>query len=239
MATAVARSTAPSTGSVWTVVSESMTNKTALKDWFKLVGYIGKWGELCNPNLPGKSLFAVGGDAKNGICTFEIPKSLGEVFFSFAEGKRAYKKIDSICRLSNNAGDFMKLLSRHFSIPYMKHIEGGSAAFTLVGAVNNAVEHVGVLWGQGEIQTDSQRNRCISTVISLISDLSYMVFGALAVAVWLGLLVIPAVAVLVPLSIALMCSFTNYYFTRLATLKDESQDTKTKINAQLPLPQKA
>lgn len=232
MSASATRPTAPFAKSCWTVFTEATTAKnSAVKDTLKAFGYIGKWWELCDPKLATnyKNFFAVGGDGKNILSTLEMFKNVGEVADSFTN-KRTYYKIDSLCRLSNNGGDFMKLLSRFFKIPHMKHIEGVSGAFTLVGAVNNAIEHGHSLWNLDKLSEEHRWNNGVHQVINLISDFSYMVFGALAVAVWLGLLVVPTVAVLLPLTIALVCSFTNYYFKNLVTLNDENRDS-AQVNA--------
>ncbi len=234
MSAPTAGTAAPFARSFGTVCLGALTSEP--KNTFKTVGYIGKWWELFDPKISPnlKNFCAVGGDAKNLFSAFEMPKNVSEIVESFSgKGKSVYKKIDSICRLSNNGGDFMKLLSRYFTIPHMKHIEGASTAFTLVGSVNGAIEHGRLLWninGKHKDEESRWKNR-VHQVINLISDFCYMIFSALAVAVWVGLLVVPTVALLLPLTVALVCSFTNYFFKNLVTLNDENRDMAQLNNA--------
>jgi hypothetical protein len=228
-----------------TTLFEALSPKgSAVKDVLKSVSYASKWAQIVDPNLSPSyvAIGDLGGNAKNFLSGLEAVENSSKLYqstkalFTQYDAAGADKRYDmrftvikNVCDLSNNVGDFTKLLSRFFQIPHMKHVEGGCGAFTLAGAVNNLWNDVSKLSNLKE--TETKFNHQVHYVINVISDLCYMLVGALVVSVWLGFITVPPVAILLPLTVALVCSLTNFFFKNLTDLSGEAAAKKKAFDA--------
>lgn len=236
------------TKSFSTVLFEATSPKeSAVKDLFKALGYVFKWAQLGDPELSANyvALGDFGTNGKNFISgleaiknVYESVQSTGKLFTEYSDAtsderyKMRYTAIKDVCGLTNNAGDFTKLLSRFFTIPHMKHVEGVSGAFTFVGAINNLWEHVRLLLNP-DTQQDKQMQfyNGVYNVINLISDICYGIVGTFVVLMWLGFITVPPAAILLALTIALICSLVNFFLKNLVNLNGEFPDKKKALDA--------
>jgi len=236
------------TKSFSTVLFEAASPKEgAIKDLLKAWGYFWKWVQIFDPELSANCVACgeVGANGKNLLSglqaaknAYETIQSTGKLFTEYsgassdARYKMRYTAIKNVCDLSNNVGDFTKLLSRFFTIPHIKHVEGVSGAFTFVGAINNIWEHAKLLLNPDKSQDEQmQFYNGVYNVINLISDICYGIVGTLVVLVWLGFITVPPVAILLPLTVALVCSLTNFFFKNLVNLNGKFPDIEKAIDA--------
>ncbi len=230
-------------------VSQVAIEFFATKDFPKIFNYVIQWIARFTEISPQVKSFGVfAGNVKNFYSFTRVSNSCAEVasavdkfwkkcFDSEATRSERGAAFRHVVRkfsdLSNDVCDSIKLFGQFFPLDtkVARGVDVVSAGFTFVGsAVNLADDSI-------KVQNARTTNEKILHGLSIGMDISYLIVGALGIAAFI--ISAPISIILVPLTTALVCSISSFFFRNLADPEGKNRNPGEVLEAlkwQLQLP---